>query len=224
MKTVSILPLALSILLLPSISSAQTIGLSFNEAGSSFVIDGRTDLIPNPALGGTPSAHVYVITRDLPELFGYEYRISSTDATALHGESTLYPDTSSNSGTAGDVRVATGVCFHAGDAQAGPDPTQIRLAEHIYSWLTLPYVDVLYCIEPSVESGAVFPQYSECVDSSPSLAFGIPDIYADNCLSDACIAVYFQWEPDAVTPVNCVPVLNTVLTKSTSWGALKAAY
>jgi hypothetical protein len=224
MKKLSILALTLSILLPASVSFAQSIGLSFNDAATSFVIDGRTDLRPNPAFGNLPSAYVYVITRDIPELFGYEYKISSTDATALDGGETFYPDTSGNSGTDGDVRVGTGVCFHAGDAQAGPDATQIRLAEHIYSWLTLPSVDVLYCIEPSAGSGASLPQYTECVDSQTSLPFSIYDIYADNCLSDACIQVYFEWEPDGVTPVNCVPKFYRVSAKASSWGALKAAY
>jgi hypothetical protein len=224
MKKLSILALSLIILLPASISFAQSIGLSFNDTATSFVIDGRTDLRPNPLFGNLPSAYVYVITRDLPELSGYEYEISSTDATTLNGGVTFYPDTSSNSGTDRDVRVATGVCFHTGDVQAGPSSTQIRLAEHIYSWLTLPPADVLYCIGPSVGSGASLPQYMECVDSATPLPFSIYDIYADNCLSDACIQVYFEWEPDGVTPVNCVPKFYRVSTKASSWGALKAAY
>jgi hypothetical protein len=72
--------------------------------------------------------------------------------------------------------------------------------------------------------GASAPQYTECVDSPTALPFEIYDRYADDCLPDACIKVLFEWELDRVTPVNCVPVLNIVPTKVSSWGALKAAY
>lgn len=134
MKKLRVLPLALSVLLLASVSSAQKFGLSFTEAGTSFVIDGRFDLVPNPDLGNLPSAEVSVIAFEITEVFGYEYNLISTDVTAIASTPVIYPSTGTNSGSEpGDVRVGTSVCFHAGDAQACPDPNQIRLARHIYT-------------------------------------------------------------------------------------------
>ncbi len=224
MKKLSIISLILSTLLLASVSSAQKIGVAFDEAATRFVLDGRLDLVPNQTLGDLPSAEVYVIAFEIAELSGYEYKLSSTDMTAVEGTPVIYPSTGVDSGSApGDVRVATGACFQQGALEAGPDPNQIRLAKHVFSWLTLPSTDVLYCIGPSIESGASVPQYTECEVSPTSLSFEIYDRYADNCLSDACIKVYFEWE-NAVTPANCVPVLHRVPSKASTWGALKAAY
>ncbi len=211
--------------------SAQTITLSFNEEIIVHHLDGRSGLIPNPDFGNLPSAYVYVIAYDLPELFGYEYKITSTDFSALNGGETFYPSTSANFGTNGDVRVGTGVCFHAGDAQAGPVPTYIRLAEHIFTWFVPPPVDALYCLEPSVGSGSSAPQYTECVDTPVPLPFGLSgepcDDFGSILLKDdtnsgwlGCVAVLFQWEPDG-TPAHCP---FSIAAQSTSWGALKAAY
>lgn len=225
MKKLSILSFTLSILLLASVTCAQTIGLSFDEAATRFVIDGRLELVPNPDLGDVPSAEVYVIVSEISELSGYEYNLSSTDLTAIVATPVIYPSIAMDlGGETGDVRVDTGVCFHQGDAEAGPDPKQIRLSKHVFSWLVLPHTDVLYCVGPAIASSASVPQYTECVDSATPLPFQIDDRYADNCLSDACIQVYFEWA-DVVTPINCVPVLIPgVPAESSSWGALKAAY
>ncbi|HKI82723.1 MAG TPA: hypothetical protein VKA63_00180 [Candidatus Krumholzibacteria bacterium] len=115
---------------------------------------------------------VYLIAFDISELFGYEYRITSSDATAIVGTPTFYPTaTSANFGTGGDVRVGTGACFHAGDLDAGPVPTQIRLARHIYSWFAPPSVDVVYCMGPISQGDYAAPNYTECVPNPVLSAF-----------------------------------------------------
>ncbi len=215
-----------AILAMASEASAQKIGMAFDEAGTVFYIDGRTDLVPNPDLYDFPSVDVWVIAYDIPELSGYEYKLSSTDASAIVSTAVVYPTaTAQNSGDAlvGEVRVDTGVCFLAGSADAGPDPTHIRLAKHTFTWTSPPTVDVLYCIGPSIASGAVAPQYTECVANPASLSFGVANEWDDTCTPYGCVPIVFEWESDGVTGVNCRQ-REPSPAASTSWGALKAAY
>jgi len=222
MKKLMILATVLGILAMASMSFAQNIGVTFDESGTQTVIDGRSDLVPNPALGNLPSTPVFVIAYDIPEVFGYEYHITSSDATAIVGTPVFYPSTAANFGTNGDVRVGTGVCFHAGDAQAGPDPNQIRLAKHTYSWFALPTTDVTYCIGPVLITGDPYPNYTECVSSPTPLPFGIANFSQDTCTPDGCAAVVFQWEPDGVTPTVCQR--DVVGSQEKSWGSLKSSF
>ncbi len=219
----------LAILAVASEATAQRIGLSFDEANTKVAIDGRSDLILDPYNYYFPTAVVYVIAYDIPEVFGYEYNVTSTDATGLWGRPVIWPSVGANFATIqGDVRVGTGICFQAGSSEAGPDPTQIRLARHTFAWATLPWYDVVCCIHPSQasvnDSGATAPQYTECVANPVALPFGVAPEYANACISDGCILVVFEWEADGVTPVNCVPEPIGTPAPSTSWGALKAAY
>ena len=225
MRKLGILVSMLGILLLASPAFAQFIGLTFDEAGTQSLIDGRSDLIPNPDFFNFPSAIVWVIAFDIPELFGYEYNLSSSDATAFVAAPEVWPAEGSDFGTLpGDVRVGTGICFQAGSTQAGPDPAHIRLAKHTYTWQTPPAVDVTYCIGPSAASvqvsGATAPQYTECISNPVSTPFTIANQGTEGCVPVGCAGVIFEWEQDGVTPTNCtgVPV------QSKSWGALKAGY
>lgn len=227
MKKLTILAAVLGILAMASMSFAQNIGLTFDEAGTQTVIDGRTDLVPNPDFFGFPSVNVWVIAYDIPSVFGYEYHLSTDDATGLVSTPVIWPAEGSNFATIdGDVRVGTGICFAAGDAQAGPDPTHIRLAKHTFTWQTPPAVDVLYCIGPSEASvqatGATAPQYTECVSNPVSLPFGIANHSLDTCTPDACAAVVFEWESDGVTPTNCQR--DVVGSQEKSWGSLKSSF
>ncbi len=225
MKKPAVLPLALSVLLLATVSSAQKVGIYFTESGTRYVIDGRSELVSNPDLGNLPSTVVYVIAFDIPELFGYEYNLTSSDTTAIASTPVIYPSTGSDfSSEPGDVRVNTGMCFHAGDAEAGSVSTQIRLAKHTYSWVSLPTVDVWFCIRPSIGSGATTPQYTACVENPVPLSCGVAPDYFDSCQPDGCIGVYFEWQADGVTLTHCLPGLLKTPSRSTSWGALKAAY
>jgi hypothetical protein len=206
-----------------SMSFAQNIGLTFDDFGTTTVIDGRTDLIPNPGFGNLPSAYVYVIAYDIPEVFGYEYHITPSDAAAaLDGGKTFYPSSAANFGTGGDVRVGTGVCFGLTHPEAGPNPNNIRLAEHIYTFLSTPAADQLYCIGPVLITGDPYPNYTECVDSPTPLPFGIANKSLDDCTPDACAVAVFEWEPDGVTPTNCVR--NVVDAQQKSWGSLKSSF
>jgi len=164
MRKPAILMMIMAALAFSSGAFAQNIGISLDESEIQSWIDGRFELVPNPELGNLPSVVVYLIAFDISELFGYEYRITSSDATAIVGTPTFYPTaTSANFGTGGDVRVGTGACFHAGDLDAGPVPTQIRLARHIYSWFAPPSVDVVYCMGPISQGDYAAPNYTECV-------------------------------------------------------------
>ncbi len=223
MKNLTVPLSILSILTFASASFAQNIGLTFDEAGTKPCIDGHTELVPNPQFGDLPSAAVYVGAWGLPELFGYEYKITWNEASAIAGTPVFYPSTSANFGTNGDVRVGTGMCFHVGDAEAGPDPSHIRLAKHTFTWVTLPAVNVLYCIGPSAASGAAAPQYTECVQTPVPLPFGVYNLYGPYTLylPDGCIFVLFESAGNNYSPANCDEV---VAAKGRSWGALKAAY
>lgn len=218
MKLLTMLSLVLGVLAMASAALSQDIGLTFDELGTKSCINGSTELIPNPNLGNLPSAYVYVVAWDLPELFGYEYRITSSDGNEVPGGTTFYPDTAANFGTGGDVRVGTGICFHVGDPQAGPDPSHIRLARHIYSWFFPPAHDVLYCIGPVLATGDSAPNYTECVDTPVPLPFGLHNDYGLQTLfPDGCIIVIFDSDP----PQSC----NEVVTaEGRSWGALKSVY
>jgi hypothetical protein len=219
MKVLITIVSILGILAMAAVALSQDIGMTFDELGTKPCIDGQTELIPNPAFGNLPSAYVYVGAWDLPEIFGYEYHITASSSAALDGGTTFYPDTSANFGTDGDVRVGTGVCFHAGDAQAGPDPTHIRLAEHIYTFLSTPAVDQIYCIGPVLATGDPYPHYTECVDTPVPLPFGLHSSLAplQALIPYGCIIVIFDSEP----PQSCSEV---VAIEDLSWGGLKAAY
>jgi hypothetical protein len=217
----------LAILAVASEASAQKIGMAFDEAGTVFYIDGRSDLVPNPDFSNFPSAIVWVIAYDSPELSGYEYNLTSTDVSAIASTPIIYPSEGSDfAALPGDVRVDTGICFQAGGAEAGPDPTHIRLAKHQFSWFSPPTVDVLYCINPSQASvnlsGATAPQYTECVSNPVSLPFAVANEWDDYCTPDGCVPIVFEWEPDGVTMTSCQRIPSPAA--STSWGALKAAY
>jgi len=222
MKRLMILAAVLGILAMASMSFAQNIGATFDSTGTTTVIDGRSDLVPNPALGNLPSAVVYVVAYDLPQLLGYEYRIDSSDATAIAGAVITYPEGSLNLGTNGDVRAGTGRCFPLGDPEAGPDPSHIRVARHIYSWFAPPAADVLYCVKGILATGALTPNYLECVSAPTPLPFGIANHSLDSCTPEGCAAVVFEWEPDGVTPTNCAR--EVVGTQQKSWGALKSGF
>ena len=233
MKKLMILAAVLGILAMASMSFAQNIGLTFDEAGTQTVIDGRTDLVPNPDLFNFDSAIVWVIAFDTPSVFGYEYNLTSTDGTATVGTPVIWPAEGSDFATlTGDVRVGTGICFAAGDAQAGPDPTHIRLAKHQFTWFSPPAVDVTYCIHPSTASvnlsGATAPQYTECVSNPVSLPFGIANHSLDGITPEGCAAIVFEWMPDP----NCstcpdVPTngqRDVVDAQQKSWGSLKSSF
>jgi hypothetical protein len=222
MKKLMILAAVLGILAMASMSFAQNIGATFDSTGTSTVIDGRSDLVPNPVLGNLPSAIVYVVAYDVPQVLGYEYRLTSSDATGIAGSPIFYPSSSANFGTNGDVRVGTGRCFPLGDPEAGPDPSHIRLAQHQYTWFSLPAVDVLYCIGPISTGGYSAPSYIECVDVPTPLPFGIANHSLDSCTPEGCGAIVFEWEPDGVTPTNCVR--EVVGAQQKSWGALKSGF
>ncbi|HKI82724.1 MAG TPA: hypothetical protein VKA63_00185 [Candidatus Krumholzibacteria bacterium] len=223
MKKLILCVIVVSGLLVPFISSAQKIGMAFDEAGTVFYVDGRTELVLNPDLANLPSAQIYVLTFRVSELSGYDYRIDTTDLSALISAPTLYPTTATNSGTSGDVRVSTGACFHEGDSEASSSPDHIRLAKHVYTWVALPYYDVLYCIKPSHASGAALPLYSECVDNPEARSFGLANLWS-SCVPDGCITVVFEWERDGSWS-NCWPSPPEPLpAAASSWGALKAAY
>ncbi len=221
MKKLMILATVLGILAMASMSFAQNIGVTFDEGGTQTVIDGRTDLVPNPALGNLPSAQIFVVAYDIPELFGYEYYITSSDATAIVGTPVFYPSTSANFGSNGDVRVGTGKCFTLTDPEAGPNPTNIRLAKHIYSWFATPAVDVTYCIGPIQQGSYAAPNYTECVQSPTPLPFGIANTSQDSCTPDGCAVVVFEWD-DATTPHNCNR--DVVGSQEKSWGSLKSSF
>ncbi len=223
MKKLMILAAVLGILAMASMSFAQNIGITFDEAGTQTTLDGRTGLLPNPALGNLPSAFVYVIAYDIPEVFGYEYFISSTDATAIAGTPVFYPTaTSANFGVGGDVRVGTGVCFGAGSADAGPVATQIRLAKHVFSFFATPADDIIYTIGPSTGAGGTAPHYTECVSSPTPLDFGLANHSLNlGCAPDGAAVVILQWTAQN-TPARCDP--QVVGSKETSWGALKSGF
>ena len=227
MKRLTTLAISLSCLILSSAASAQNIGLTFDEAGTALIIDGRVDLIPNPDLFNFDSAVVWVIAYDIPEVFGYEYGLTSTDASATVSAPVIWPAEGSNFATLpGDVRVGTGICFAAGDAQAGPDPTHIRLAKHQFTWFSPPVVNVFYCIHPSAASvqatGATAPQYTECVSNPVSLPFGIHNSYRSGIsLPEGCAVILFAPESGWGIPATCE---EAVAARDRSWGALKAAY
>jgi hypothetical protein len=223
MKKLMILTAVLGILAMASMSFAQNIGLTFDEAGTTTVIDGRSETIPNPDFFNLPSVNVWVVAYDLSELFGYEYNVSSSDATANAATPVVYPSTAQDFGThsIGDVRAGTGVCFHQGDAEAGPDPTHIRLAKHTFTWGALPTVDVLYCIGPSIGSGASVPQYAMCNQDATKGPFGIANVSQDTCTPNGCAAVVFEWD-DATTPTNCQR--DVVGSQEKSWGSLKSSF
>ena len=225
MKRMITLAIALFGLLLSTAAFAQNIGPTFDEAGMQAVIDGRTDLVPNPDLFNFDSAVVWVVAYDIPEIFGYEYNLTSTDFSSIVSTPTIWPAEGSDFATlTGDVRVGTGICFQAGSTQAGPDPTHIRLAKHQYTWFAPPTVDVFYCIHPSQASvnlsGVVAPQYTECVSNPVSLPFALAPGSQEDCRPAGCALIVFEWEPDGVTRSNCW----RVPAQSQNWGALKAAY
>jgi hypothetical protein len=198
---------------------SQEIGAFGDEAGTQVLLDSHTDLTPNPNLANAPSAVIWVVAYDLSELSGYEYRLTSTDASAFESAPIVYPSTAVDSGTNGDVRVNTGSCFQVGSSEAGPNSDTIRLAKHQFTWITLPDVDVLYCVTPSLASGASMPRYTECVDTPDPLPF---TLVPGPCITvpDGCCRVFFEFQPNGV-PVHdeCgVPV------ESSSWGSLKAGY
>ena len=91
MRPFIIFAVFLALLTVASVATAQKIGLSFNEANHEYVIDGRTMLVPNPDFFNFDSAVVWVVAYDIPEIFGYEYNLSSTDATATASTPIVYP-------------------------------------------------------------------------------------------------------------------------------------
>ncbi len=219
MKTLTMAVATLTILAVASMASSQNIGLSFDELGTNPCIDGPTELVPNPDLGGLLSTEVYVGAWDLPELFGYDYWLGSSDAAIIAETPVFYPSTAVNSGINGDVRVGTGVCFHRGDPEAGPDPGHIRLAKHVFSWSAVPNEDVLFCIALSVASQSTAPQYLECVDNPVPMTFGVHSNLAYGAyVPDGCIIILFD---PYTPPETCSEV---VAIQDRSWGALKAAY
>ncbi len=225
MKIAISLAIALGSLLSFSTAFAQNIALTFDEAGTTNILDGRSDLVPNPDMFNYPSVIVWVIAYDIPELSGYEYNLTSTDASAIASTPTTYPSEGSDYATLpGDVRVDTGICFQAGGAEAGPDPTHIRLAKHQFTWFSPPAVDVIYCINPSQASvnlsGATAPQYTQCISNPPSKLFGIArESSFSPCPPEGCTWLYFEWDPDGRPTNGCI-----IPTEAQSWGTLKAAY
>ena len=99
MKQLSVLILALSVLLIASVSSAQTISLSFDEGSILHCVDGRTALVPNPEFSDFPSAQIWVIATEISQVFGYEYNLASTDLTAVTSAPVTYPSAGSNFAT-----------------------------------------------------------------------------------------------------------------------------
>jgi hypothetical protein len=198
---------------------SQEIGAFADEAGTQITIDSRTGLTPNPDLNDWPSAVVWVVAYDLPELSGFEYRLTKSDASALESTPVFYPSTAIDSGTNGDVRVNTGICFQLGSSEAGPNPDAIRLAKYKFTWVVLPSVDVLYCVAPSQASGASAPQYTECVDTPTPLEFAL---IGNQCSSvpAGCCRIFFEYDPYGLPVNQCIPVP----VESSSWGSLKAAY
>jgi hypothetical protein len=197
---------------------SQEIGAFADEAGTQSLLDSHTDLIPNPDLFNSPSAVIWVVAHDLPELSGYEYKLTSTDASALESTPIVYPSTAIDSGTNGDVRVNTGICFQVGSSEAGPNPYAIRLAKHQFTWITLPSLDVAYCVAPSLASGASTPQYTECAETPAQLPI---TLISTPCyfIPHGCCWIWFEFLPDG-RPVNQCDVP----ADSSSWGSLKAAY
>jgi len=238
MKKLMILTAVLGILAMASMSFAQNIGLTFDELGTTTVIDGRSDLVPNTDLLNLPSVTLYIIAYDIPELYGYEYNLSSTDGTAIKDPVVVYPTaTAQNFGDAsvGDVRVGTGICFLAGGPDAGPDPNHIRLASQRFTWGAPPTVDVLYCLGPSLASidatGATAPQYTECTSNPVSLSFGLANQPLNGITPEGCAVVVFEWMPDPTCQgqPDCPDIptngeRQVVDTQQKSWGSLKSSF
>ncbi len=115
MKKLMILAAVLGILAMASMSFAQNIGITFDEAGTQTTLDGRTGLLPNPALGNLPSAFVYVDRLRHSRGLRVRVHLSSTMVPQSPAAPVFYPTaTSANFGVGGDVRVGTGVCFACG--------------------------------------------------------------------------------------------------------------
>jgi hypothetical protein len=197
---------------------SQEIGAFVDEAGTQTTLDSRTGLIPNPDAFDFPSAVIWVVAHDLPELSGYEYRLLTSDLAAIESTPVIYPSTASNSGTNGDIRVNTGTCFQLGSSEAGPSLDAIRLVKHQFTWVRLPQSDAYFCVVSSEASGADMPLYTECVESPASLPFKLNEPYC--FLSPVgCCRVVFEFNADGTFANQCV-----IPVESSSWGALKAAY
>ena len=217
--------ICISILVLlsfPSLLHAQGIAPSFEEGVIQPCADSRVDLHPNPDFNDLPSLDLYVIAVEIPRIFGYEYNLSVTNDTGTSLQRlTCYPHTSLNfGGYPGDVRVGTGECFWAGGAEAGPNPNQIRLTKYEFAWLSLPTENIQFCVRPAINSGALTPQYTQCVPTPTPLPLEyVPTGYGWPWAT--CAFALFNFTGYEDFPFSCNPVVGTA---SKSWGALKAAY
>jgi hypothetical protein len=211
----------LALLITPSVLLAQGIAPSFEEDLIQPCADGRWYIQPDPDHGDLPSLDLYVIATGLTRLFGYEYNLSLSNEAGLGFKSfTYYPSSGLNFGSdPGDVRVGTGECFWAGEAEAGPNPEQIRLTKYRFTWLTVPTENVEFCVGPTYISGAMTPQYTECVALPTPLPLKLLDTgYGSDWTN--CAFALFDYAGYEDFTFSC----NVVGVQSRSWGALKSAY
>lgn len=202
MKKLMILATLLGIFAMVSVAGAQDIGVTFDEAGT----------VTMAPLGVGGVFNIYVVAYNVPEVFGYEFQLTSTVAPGASLATVVYGPAPQNFGdpTINEVRAGTGGCVTLAE-EMGASPDSWTLANYGFIFFA-PANDVNFCVAPSPASGALTPQFTVCDADATKFPMAPANVDLAGVAPDGCAVA---------SPTQGQDVVDA---PTTSWGSLKAGF